>query len=306
MPRAPQPNNWQTAAAPEENASGCFSFLLPPITVIFISTILASLALKTPVQAKVVHSIPDVASTTDIPAIPLLSPTPIILTPTETVALPTLTATPLPETNSPDVIVPTTETSSPDFILPTVETDWLPVIISTPASGAIVASGLAPLFRPEVLYWSDSIIRWSSASALDPNLAAVIMQIESCGDPRALSRSGAMGLFQVMPFHFYATDSPYDPDTNAARGLAYLARSLEAARGDARLAMAGYNGGIGVISRAEWTWPAETKRYVYYGAPMYADAQQGLSTSIILDEWYQKYGAGLCRQARSRLGLVIP
>ena len=165
------------------------------------------------------------------------------------------------------------------------------------------SSGLAQFFTLEVLHWSDSIARWATASALDPNLVAVIMQIESCGDPRARSGSGAMGLFQVMPFHFQATDNPYHPDTNAQRGLAYLSRALQAARGNPRLAMAGYNGGIGVIERAEWTWSAQTKRYVYYGAPIYEDARGGSSTSMMLDEWYTKYGAGLCAQAHQRLGL---
>jgi Transglycosylase SLT domain len=164
-------------------------------------------------------------------------------------------------------------------------------------------SKISPIFRPEVQYWSNSISQWAAAVNVDPNLAAVIMQIESCGDPRATSRSGAMGLFQVMPFHFYSSDSPYDPDTNAARGLAYLARSLTAAGGDARLAMAGYNGGIGVIKRGEWAWPAQTKRYVYYGAPIYEDARSGVASSSMLDEWYNKYGASLCRQAHNRLGI---
>ena len=225
MPRAPQNNNWQTAADESDESSGCFSFLLPPFVVIFVSLILASFALKAPVQAQ---------------------------------------AGPISVTST---------------------------------------TGLAPFFRPEVLHWAGSIIEWSSASSLDPNLVAVIMQIESCGDPRARSHSGALGLFQVMPFHFYVTDNPYDPDTNAARGLAYLAKSLEAANGDARLALAGYNGGIGVITRAEPTWPAETKRYVYYGAPIYADARQGTASSPMLDEWYKKYGVSLCKQASERLGL---
>lgn len=223
MPRAPQNNNWQTAADENDESSGCFSFLLPPFVVIFISLILSSFALKAPVQD---------------------SPIPVNSTP-----------------------------------------------------------GLAPFFRPEILHWAGSIIEWSSASSLDPNLVAVVMQIESCGDSRARSHAGAMGLFQVMPFHFFATDDPYDPDTNAARGLAYLAKSLSAANGDARLALAGYNGGIGVITRAEWTWPAETKRYVYYGAPIYADARQSLSQSPMLDEWYNKFGVSLCRQASQGLGI---
>lgn len=170
----------------------------------------------------------------------------------------------------------------------------------TPAANS---QRLSPIFREEVLYWANSIIGWASASNLDPNLVATIMQIESCGDPRATSSAGAMGLFQVMPFHFHPSDSPYAPDTNAARGLAYLVRSLEAAGGDARLAMAGYNGGISVIKRGEWTWSAQTKRYVQYGAPIYSDAISGVTSSSALSEWYTNYGVSLCRQAHQRLGL---
>jgi len=162
---------------------------------------------------------------------------------------------------------------------------------------------ISPIFTQEVQHWSADITRWANASALDPNLVAVIMQIESCGNPSARSSAGAMGLFQVMPFHFRAGENPYNPETNALRGLNYLARSLQAANGDARLALAGYNGGIGVIARTEWTWHAETQRYVYYGAPIYADARNGATSSPMLDEWYQKYGAGLCRDASERLGL---
>jgi soluble lytic murein transglycosylase-like protein len=172
-----------------------------------------------------------------------------------------------------------------------------PVVGSVTLPSPAASSGLAPFFRPEVQRWSGAILRWAAAANLDPNLAAVVMQIESCGDPRARSRSGAMGLFQVMPFHFTAADNPYDPDTNALRGLNYLSRSLQTADGNARLALAGYNGGIGVIARAEWNWPAETQRYVRYGAPMYEDALRGETQSAALDEWYANYGVSLCQQA---------
>jgi len=165
------------------------------------------------------------------------------------------------------------------------------------------STSISPIFRIEIHHWAASISKWAAASQLDPNLVATIMQIESCGDPRAKSGSGAMGLFQVMPFHFYAIDDPYNPDTNAARGLAYLARSVATGGGDTRLALAGYNGGIGLISRAAWTWPAQTDRYVQYGVPIYEDARNGLASSSALNEWYEKYGVSLCRQAHQRLGL---
>ena len=226
MPRARSRTIYaeQTAAAEQEQGSGCLSgFMIPPLAVILVSCLLVAFVFRLP------------------------APTPISG--------------------------------------------------MTIANAAPAASGLAPFFRPEVQHWSDSIQRWAAASGLDPNLVAVIMQIESCGDPRALSRSGAMGLFQVMPFHFALSDNPYDPDTNALRGLAYMARSLQTAGGDARLALAGYNGGIGVIARSEWAWSAETQRYVRYGAPIYEDALQGKTQSAALDEWYTKYGVSLCRQA---------
>lgn len=112
-----------------------------------------------------------------------------------------------------------------------------------------------------------------------------------------------MGLFQVMPFHFHTGENPYNANTNALRGLDYLSRSLDASHGNVRLALAGYNGGIGVVTRGEWTWSAQTLRYVYYGSPIYADAQSGATFSQKLEEWYRKYGAGLCRQASEKLGL---
>jgi soluble lytic murein transglycosylase-like protein len=170
-------------------------------------------------------------------------------------------------------------------------------------SVASSANGISPIFTPQIQHWSKDIVRWANAASLDPNLLAVVMQIESCGDPRALSRAGAAGLFQVMPFHFRLGENPFNPETNAVRGADYLARSLQTANGNARLALAGYNGGIGVISRGEWSWSAETNRYVRFGAPIYEDARSGTTSSVTLDEWYQKYGAGLCRQASSRLGI---
>ena len=167
----------------------------------------------------------------------------------------------------------------------------------------VYSGGISPIFTKEVQHWGKDIVRWANAAGVDPNLAATVMQIESCGDPRATSRSGATSLFQVMPFHFKFGENPYDPETNALRGLNYLSRSLQAGGGNARLALAGYNGGIGVIARSEWAWPSETKRYVLYGAPIYEDARNGATSSASLTEWYQKYGAGLCRQAAQRLGI---
>ena len=84
-----------------------------------------------------------------------------------------------------------------------------PVEVAPPGSAAI-----SQVFSPEVQHWGSALSRWAAKAGIDPNLAAVVMQIELCGDPSATSSAGAIGLFQVMPYHFAATDSPYDPDTN--------------------------------------------------------------------------------------------
>ncbi len=165
------------------------------------------------------------------------------------------------------------------------------------------SSRLAPFFTPEVRHWEADIVRWAAQFHLDPNLVATVMQIESCGDPRAISSAGARGLFQVMPYHFKAGEDPFDPNVNARRGLAYLRQAWQQSHGQVRLTLAGYNGGLGVIGLAESAWPDETRRYVRWGTPIYQDAHAQKQNSQALQAWLQHGGASLCRQAHRRLGL---
>jgi hypothetical protein len=177
------------------------------------------------------------------------------------------------------------------------------VEISSVSASRQVDGIIAPLFTPEVQYWAANIVRWAEQHGLDPNLVATVMQIESCGHPEIRSQAGATGLFQVMPFHFEAGENMSHPDTNALRGMGYLRLSLDRAGGDPRLALAGYNGGIGVIGRAESRWHNETVRYAYWGSGIYADARQNHARSVRLQEWLNAGGASLCDKARQRLGI---
>jgi hypothetical protein len=163
---------------------------------------------------------------------------------------------------------------------------------------------IAPLFTPEVQYWAQKIVNWSETWNLDPDLVATVMQIESCGNPRAVSPSGAMGLFQVMPYHFVEKDDPFKPNINAQRGLAYLKYTLDTLGGSSKLALAGYNGGITGTKGPEYSWPGETITYVYWGTGIYADAVVGKAHSERLDEWLAAGGAGLCKRASEYLGIV--
>ncbi len=177
-------------------------------------------------------------------------------------------------------------------------------IAATPAPETKGKTGLiASFFTPEVQYWEPKIASWSQEVGLDPNLIATVMQIESCGNPNARSSVGAMGLFQVMPFHFADNEDPYKPNINARRGLAFLKKALEARSGDPKLTLASYNAGISGANQPEHAWPAETIRYVYWGTGIYKDAKKGRDESARLAEWLAAGGSSLCRQAAQTLGI---
>ena len=163
-------------------------------------------------------------------------------------------------------------------------------------SDTTLRPGISPLFTPEVKYWENEIIAWSEEYQLDPNLVATVMQIESCGFLLAESGAGAKGLFQVMPYHFQEGENPFEPDTNAKRGLKYLRQAKEAG-GSSRMALAGYNGGINGAAQPDDQWTDETTRYVYWGIRIYKDARNGLDHSARLDEWLAHGGASLCKKA---------
>ena len=288
MPRARTDPSQQTAAAYRSEGSGCFSaYLLPPLAVIFVGALLALFAFN--MTPRDLHA-------QAAPATPINDP---LLDTAVDAALPG--PTPVPGTAS--VHGQVDHIPGP----PAAPQAQALIQLSFPnlAVEAAPASSheISPVFTPEVQHWSKAISRWAAQAGVDPNLAATVMQIESCGDPSATSGAGAIGLFQVMPYHFASRDSPYDPDTNALRGLSYLRRSLDAANNDARLAFAGYNGGIGVIGRSQFLWPAETVRYAYWGSGIYADALSGLSESSRLNEWLTAGGSGLCARSAQRLGL---
>ena len=287
MLRARPDPSQSPAAASHPQGSGCFSaYFLPPLAVLMVGALLAFFALNFTPQ--------NLTALAAGPGTPAGDATVAAAVPTSSV---NSTSASLSNLGQVDQVPPPPAAPQPQAAIQLT----LPNLAVEAAPAG--SSQLSKVFTPQVQYWSEAISRWASAAGLDPNLAATVMQIESCGDPSATSGAGAIGLFQVMPYHFAAGDSPYDPDTNAARGLGYLSRSLRAANNDTRLAFAGYNGGISVIGRSEWTWPAETVRYAYWGSGIYADATAGLAQSSRLNEWLAAGGSGLCARAGKRLGI---
>ena len=87
----------------------------------------------------------------------------------------------------------------------------------------------------------------------------------SGGRTNAISSAGASGLMQLMPAtaeRFGVTDRA-DPKQNIKGGVAYLDWLLKEFKGDAVLALAGYNAGENAVKKHEGVPPyAETQNYV--------------------------------------------
>ncbi len=71
---------------------------------------------------------------------------------------------------------------------------------STPSgSSPNEACAVSDRFPQKILQWCGLITRYADKHNLPPDLVAALIWIESGGNPTAYSRSGAVGLMQVMP-----------------------------------------------------------------------------------------------------------
>ncbi|MGE0622821.1 MAG: transglycosylase SLT domain-containing protein [Pseudomonadales bacterium] len=99
------------------------------------------------------------------------------------------------------------------------------------------------------------VYRESQRTDLDPDLVLAVMQVESHFDRFAISRVGAQGLMQIMPFWKNELGRPLDNltevETNIIYGTTILAHYLEVSRGDLIDALARYNGSRGRLDYPE-------------------------------------------------------
>lgn len=94
-----------------------------------------------------------------------------------------------------------------------------------------------------------SIHAAATAAGLQPDLVLALIEVESAFDRYAVSRVGAQGLMQVMPFWKNEIGRPEDNLTNMATNLSYgcyiLKFYLDKERGNLSRALARYNGSLG-------------------------------------------------------------
>ncbi|MDP5210715.1 lytic transglycosylase domain-containing protein [Microbulbifer sp. 2205BS26-8] len=103
-----------------------------------------------------------------------------------------------------------------------------------------------PKERMQVL---KAVHREATRAGLRPEIVLAVIQIESAFDPYAVSRVGAQGMMQVMPFWKKEIGRPDDNlinmDTNLRYGCTILKHYIEKAKGNLANALAYYNGSYG-------------------------------------------------------------
>ncbi|WP_250658597.1 lytic transglycosylase domain-containing protein [Alkalimarinus coralli] len=91
--------------------------------------------------------------------------------------------------------------------------------------------------------------REATRAGVEPELVLSVIHIESLFDRFAISRVGAQGLMQVMPFWKNEIGRPTDNltsvDTNLRYGCTILKHYIDREKGDLIRALARYNGSLG-------------------------------------------------------------
>ena len=127
----------------------------------------------------------------------------------------------------------------------------------------------------------------SDLHGVDADFIRSVIRQESGGNPKAISRTGARGLMQLMPAtaEQLGVKDSFSAEQNVHGGAEYLRTLLEHYHGDAILALAAYNAGPQAVER-------------YHGVPPYRETQQYVRR--VVHDYNRSKGAaasGVAKQA---------
>lgn len=141
---------------------------------------------------------------------------------------------------------------------------WEGAIGAAPARNMAQSIGQNYQRKSEQKY-DSLILEAANKYGIDVNLLKAIIKQESGFDRKSKSRTGAMGLMQLMPGtakDLGVTDA-YDPRQNIMGGSKHFAGLLKKYNGNVKLALAAYNAGEGNVKKYGGVPPfAETQDYI--------------------------------------------
>ncbi len=118
---------------------------------------------------------------------------------------------------------------------------------------------------PAASWMTGYVDRVSRANDLPPALVHAIIKAESNGQRMAVSRKGAKGVMQLMPFTSkrLRVADPFDPIENIEGGIKYIKELLVTFEGDLTNTIAAYNAGPAAVRKYGGVPPyQETRLYV--------------------------------------------
>ncbi len=116
-----------------------------------------------------------------------------------------------------------------------------------------------------VMSYKEIFEEAASKYGLDVNLLYAMAKQESDFDAKATSKSGAMGIMQLMPqtAKELGVSDPYDPYESIMAGADYISRMIKSYDGNVEMALAAYNAGPTTVAMYNGIPPfTHTKEYV--------------------------------------------
>jgi Transglycosylase SLT domain len=134
-----------------------------------------------------------------------------------------------------------------------------------PATDVKAPSAVTLMTAPTKEEMHEMLAHAGAAHNIDEDLLASVVRAESGGQVRAVSRTGAQGLMQLMPGTASAmgVEDAFRPEQNISGGTAYLDLMLTRYHDNVAMALAAYNAGPGAVDKYHGVPPfRETRAYV--------------------------------------------
>jgi len=131
------------------------------------------------------------------------------------------------------------------------------------AGGHSVYGALSGYMNKKERLFHPIIVQVSRRHQVDPALVKAIIMAESGYNPKAISKSGAKGLMQLMPGTADAlgVDDVFNPHQNISGGVRYFKQLMDQFDGDVKLALAAYNAGSKNVRQYKGVPPFKSTRY---------------------------------------------
>ena len=114
----------------------------------------------------------------------------------------------------------------------------------------------------EIRYIIFNVWKYSKENDYNPYIILSVMNVESHFRHSTVSKAGARGLMQLMPFNFREFGVNNSIEGNIKGGILHLKRDFEKQNKDIIKALVCYNAGCSKLKNNEWQKIKETREYI--------------------------------------------